>query len=339
MKKKNNIEEILEKKAAKKEKDAAGNGANLVEKIAPKAKKPAAEKKKPNTVKIIPMGGVDGIGMNMTAFEYGEDILVVDCGMGFPDEEMPGIDLVIPDLTYLEKNKDRVRGVLLTHGHEDHIGGIPYLLRVINTPVYGTGLTIGILKYKLEEFHLENKPDLRTVSAGDVVELGCFRAEFIHVNHSIADSCAIAIETPVGMVVHSGDFKLDVSPIDGKMMDVVRLGEIGNAGVKLLLCESTNAERPGFTPSEKKVGGTFEQLFSSYKENRLVIATFSSNVHRVQQIIDAAARHGRKVCVLGRSMVNVVSAARELGYMEVPENTLIDVSELKKYPPEKNCLF
>ena len=289
-------------------------------------------------LKVISLGGLQEIGKNITVLEYGDDILVVDCGMGFPDEEMPGIDLVIPDLTYLEKNKDRVRGVLLTHGHEDHIGGIPYLLRVINTPVYGTGLTIGILKYKLEEFHLENKPDLRTVSAGDVVELGCFRAEFIHVNHSIADSCAIAIETPVGMVVHSGDFKLDVSPIDGKMMDVVRLGEIGNGGVKLLLCESTNAERPGFTPSEKKVGSTFEQLFSSYKENRLVIATFSSNVHRVQQIIDAAARHGRKVCVLGRSMVNVVSAARELGYMEVPENTLIDVSELKKYPPEKVAL-
>ena len=303
-----------------------------------KGQKGGKGKRSVGSLKVIPLGGLGEIGKNITAFEYGKDIVVVDCGMGFPDDEMLGIDLVIPDFTYLEKNMDRVRGVLLTHGHEDHIGGVPYLLQKMHVPVYGTGLTVGILRNKLEEYNLPKKPDLRTVKAGDVVSLGAFSVEFIHVNHSIADSCALCIRTPAATVVHSGDFKLDVTPIDGKMMDLVRLGEIGNEGVDLLLCESTNAERDGFTPSERKVGGGFEQIFSSYEDKRLLIATFSSNVHRVQQIIDAAVRHGRKVCVLGRSMVNVVKAAIELGYMEVEDGVLIDASELRRHEPHKVVL-
>ena len=299
----------------------------------------AVEKQKKGTLKVIPLGGLQEIGKNITLLEYENDIIAVDCGMGFPDDEMFGVDLVIPDFTYLEKNEDRIRGVFLTHGHEDHIGAVPYLLRAVHTPVYGTGLTVGILRNKLLEFKYEKKPDLRVVKAGDRVRVGEFEVEFVHVNHSIADSAALCIRTPAATVVHTGDFKLDVSPIDGKMMDLVRLGEIGNEGVDLLLCESTNAERPGFTPSERRVGGTLENLFSTYQNNRLLIATFSSNVHRVQQIIDAAVSHGRKVCVLGRSMVNVVAAAQELGYMEVPEGTLIDVSEMKRYRPEQICLI
>ncbi|MCQ2386593.1 MAG: ribonuclease J, partial [Clostridia bacterium] len=260
-------------------------------------------KGKKGTLRVISLGGLQEIGKNITVLEYENDIVIIDCGMGFPDEDMPGVDLVIPDFTYLEKNASKIRGILLTHGHEDHIGGVPYLLKVIHAPVYGTPLTIGILSRRLEEFSYDKAPVLKTVAAGDTVALGtAFRAEFIHVNHSIADACAICLSTPLGNVVHSGDFKLDVSPIDGKMMDVVRLGQLGNEGVKLLLCESTNAERPGFTPSERKVGGSLEQIFLQYPKNRLVIATFSSNVHRVQQLTDAAARHHRKVAVLGRSM-------------------------------------
>ena len=305
-----------------------------------KPKKGAKTERRPRgKLKVIPLGGLQEIGKNITLLEYENDIIAVDCGMGFPDDEMFGVDLVIPDFTYLEKNADRLRGVFLTHGHEDHIGAVPYLLRQVSTPVYGTGLTVGILRNKLEEFKYEKKPDLRVVKAGDRVRVGEFEVEFVHVNHSIADSTALCIRTPAATVLHTGDFKLDVSPIDGKMMDLVRLGEIGNEGVDLLLCESTNAERPGFTPSERRVGGTLENLFSTYKDRRLLIATFSSNVHRVQQIIDAAVSHGRKVCVLGRSMVNVVAAARELGYMEVPEGTLIDVSEMKRYRPEQICLI
>ena len=291
-------------------------------------------------LKVMMLGGLQEIGKNITVLEYGEDIIVVDCGMGFPDEDMLGVDLVIPDFTYLEKNAERVRGVLLTHGHEDHIGGVPYLLRMLQPPVYGTRLTIGILQKKLEEFSYKKTPALRTVEAGETVHLGkAFSVEFIHVNHSIADACALAIRTPVGTVIHSGDFKLDVSPIDGKMMDVVRLGEIGNEGVELLLCESTNAERPGFTPSERKVGGSLEQIFSTHTKNRLIIATFSSNVHRVQQIIDTSARHGRHVAVIGRSMVNVIGAALELGYMDLPDGVLIDIGEIKRFKPEEITLI
>ena len=290
-------------------------------------------------MRVIPLGGLGEVGKNMTLLETPRDIIIVDCGMGFPDEEMPGVDLVIPDFSYLERNRDKLRGVFLTHGHEDHIGSVPYLLRHINIPVYGTRLTLGILEKKLAEFRYEEKLKLHTVEAGDTVPAGDdFRVEFIHVNHSIADACALAIDTPIGKVVHSGDFKLDVSPIDGQMMDLPRLGEIGKMGVELLLCESTNAEREGFTPSERSVGSTLEQIFLAHKNKRIVIATFSSNVHRVQQIIDVSVRHGRRVAVLGRSMVSVIGAARELGYMDIPDGVLVDVSELGRFKNEEVTL-
>lgn len=291
--------------------------------------------KKTGKLRIIPLGGIGEIGKNMTVVEYNEEMIVIDCGLGFPEEDMPGIDLVIPDITYLESNKERLKGVFLTHGHEDHIGGLPYLLRTLNPPVYGTPLTIGILKNKLEEHTLPKKPNLKTVKAGDRIKAGSFEVEFIHVNHSIADACALAIRTPLGTLVHTGDFKLDPSPIEGEMMDLVRLGEIGREGVLLLMCESTNAERPGHTPSEKKVGASLEYIFSTHQRKRIVIATFSSNVHRVQQIIDASARHGRKVAVTGRSMINIVRAAIELGYMKVPAGVLIDVNDIRRYKPSE----
>ena len=286
-------------------------------------------------LRIIPLGGLGEIGKNMTAIEYENDLIVIDCGLGFPEDDMPGIDLVIPDITYLEANKDRIRGVLLTHGHEDHIGAIPYLLRTINPPIYGTPLTLGIIRNKLEEHMLPWKPELRTVNAGDTVKLGEISAEFIHVNHSIADACAIALHTPLGVLLHTGDFKLDTSPIDGEMMDVVRLGELGRKGVLMLLCESTNSERAGYTPSEKKVGASLENIFSTHTKKRVIIATFSSNVHRVQQIIDASAHHGRKVAITGRSMLNIVSAATELGYMKIPAGVLVDINEIKRYKPSE----
>ncbi len=291
-------------------------------------------------LKIMMLGGLNEIGKNMAVLEYGDDIIIVDCGIAFPDEDMPGIDLVIPDISYLEKNQERIRGLLLTHGHEDHIGAIPYVLRSINPPIYGTRLTLGIVENKLEEHVLPNKPKLNCVEAGDTVKLGnAFQAEFIHVNHSIADACCLAIKTPLGTVVHSGDFKLDISPIDGQMMDVTRLGEIGKKGVLLLMCESTNAERPGFTPSEKKVGQSLEDIFMRHRNMRVIIATFSSNVHRVQQIIDTSVRYGRKVAITGRSMINIVKAAVSLGYMSVPDGVLIELSELKKYNPEQITLI
>ncbi len=293
----------------------------------PKKEKPSGK------IRIIPLGGLGEIGKNMTAIEYESDIVVIDCGLGFPEDDMPGIDLVIPDISYLEANKERIRGVLLTHGHEDHIGAIPYLLRTINPPIYGTPLTLGIIRNKLEEHELPRKPNLRTVNAGDTVKLGAVTAEFIHVNHSIADACAIALHTPLGVLLHTGDFKLDTSPIDGEMMDIVRLGELGRQGVLMLLCESTNAERPGHTPSEKVVGASLESIFTSHPKKRIIIATFSSNVHRVQQIINTSARHGRKVAITGRSMLNIVSAASELGYMSIPAGVLVDINEIKRLRP------
>ncbi len=288
-----------------------------------------------NKLKVMCLGGLEEIGKNMTVLEYGDDIIVIDCGMGFPDDDMPGIDLVIPDVSYLVSNAHKIRGILITHGHEDHIGAVPYILQQIDAPIYGTRLSLGIIEGKLDENPPPNDPELYTVEAGDVVNLGVFKAEFIHVNHSVADACAIAIRTPVGIVYHSGDFKLDVSPIDGKMMDLTRIGELGREGVTLLLCESTNAERPGFTPSERTVGSSLERIFSQYENKRIIIATFSSNVHRVQQIINTSARHNRKVVILGRSMINVIGAAAELGYVELPDGVLIDVSEMKKYRPEE----
>ncbi len=290
-------------------------------------------------LRVISLGGLGEIGKNITALEYGDDIVVIDAGMGFPDEDMLGIDLVIPDISYLVKNADKIRGILITHGHEDHIGAVPYILRQINVPIYGTRLSLGIIEGKLDEISPGYDPDLYTVEAGDVISLGVFKAEFIHVNHSIADACAISIKTPIGTVFHSGDFKLDVSPIDGLMMDLTRIGEIGRAGVQLLLCESTNAERPGYTPSERTVGSSLERIFMQYEDKRLIIATFSSNIHRVQQIINASARHGRKVAVLGRSMVNVIGAAAELGYIDLPDGVLVDVNQIKKYRPEEITLI
>ncbi len=315
-------------RAAQKKPTAAKN-ASLPVKEEPRF--PTADGK----LRIIPLGGIGEIGKNMTAIEYENDIVVIDVGVAFPDEDMLGIDLVIPDVSYLVKNASRVRGILITHGHEDHVGAVAYVLRQLNVPVYGTPLSLGIIKGKLKENPPPQKPDLRTVNAGDTVRLGALSAEFIHVNHSIADACAIAVHTPLGVVYHSGDFKLDVSPMDGNVMDLVRVGELGREGVILLLCESTNAERRGFTPSERSVGSSLERIFTQYEDNRLVIATFSSNVHRVQQIINTSIRHGRKVAVMGRSMVNIIDAAVELGYMDLPDGVLIDVADMKRYKPEQ----
>ena len=297
------------------------------------------KQEKGGTLKVIPLGGLGEIGKNMTVLEYGDDIIVIDCGMGFPDEDMLGVDLVIPDVSYLVENADKIRGILITHGHEDHIGAVPYILKQINVPIYGTRLSLGIIEGKLDENSPGYDPELYTVEAGDVISLGVFKAEFIHVNHSIADACAIAVKTPVGTVFHTGDFKLDVSPIDGQMMDLTRIGEIGKAGCELLLCESTNAHRHGYTPSERTVGSSLERIFNKYLENRIIIATFSSNIHRVQQIINASYAHGRKVAILGRSMENVIGAAAELGYMDLPEGVLISVGEIKKYRPSEITLI
>ncbi|MGM9683374.1 MAG: ribonuclease J [Eubacteriales bacterium] len=296
-------------------------------------------KKEKGKLRIIPLGGLNEIGKNLTVLEYANDIIIIDCGLGFPDEDMLGVDLVIPDISYLEANKDKIRGIVLTHGHEDHIGAIPYVLRQINPPIYGTKLTLGIIRNKLEEHILPNEPNLNCVAAGDVVKLGNLSVEFIHVNHSIADACCLAITTPLGTVIHSGDFKLDITPIDGEMMNITRLGELGKKGVLLLMCESTNAERAGFTPSEKKVGNSLEYIFTANADKRIVIATFSSNVHRVQQIIDISAKHGRKVAVTGRSMLNIVGAAVELGYMNVPKGVLIDINDIKRFKPEELTLI
>ena len=296
-------------------------------------------KKEKGKLRIIPLGGLNEIGKNLTVLEYGEDIIIVDCGLGFPDDDMLGIDLVIPDVSYLVANQDKIRGIVLTHGHEDHVGAIPYVLREINPPIFGTKLTLGIIKNKLTEHVLPVTPELNCVRAGQTVRLGQFSVEFIHANHSIADACCLAITTPLGVVIHSGDFKLDVTPIDGDMMNITRLGEIGRKGVLLLMCESTNAERPGFTPSERKVGKSLEYIFSSNEHKRIVIATFSSNVHRVQQIINVSAKHGRKVAITGRSMTNIVTAAVELGYMTVPEGVLVDINEIRRFKPEELTLI
>ena len=290
-------------------------------------------------LRIIPLGGLQEIGKNMTAIEYGDDIVVIDAGLGFPDDEMLGVDLVIPDISYLVKNAHKIRGILITHGHEDHIGAVPYLLQQIDVPIYGTRLSLGIIEGKLDENPPPFVPELYTVEAGDILNLGVFKAEFIHVNHSIADACAISLKTPMGVIFHTGDFKLDVSPIDGKIMDLGRIAEIGKNGVTLLLCESTNAERAGFTASERTVGSSLERIFAQYEDRRLIITTFSSNVHRVQQIINTSYNHGRKVAILGRSMVNVIGAAAELGYIDLPEGVLIDVRDIGRYRPEDITLI
>ncbi len=292
-------------------------------------------KKQHSKVRVMMLGGLNEIGKNLAVIEYEDDIVIIDCGIAFPDEDMLGVDLVIPDFTYLEKNADKVRGILVTHGHEDHIGSIPYLLKIVNVPVYATRLTLGILESKLAEHKLLGTAKLMTVTAGDTVKLGCFRAEFIRANHSIADACMIALRTPEGVIFHTGDFKLDVSPIGGEMMDLTRIGEYGREGILLLMCESTNVEKPGFTPSERLVGASLDHIFMTNTDKRVIIATFSSNVHRVQQIINSSVRFGRKIAVTGRSMLNVVGAAVRLGYMDVPEGALIDIAEIGRYPQEK----
>ncbi len=286
-------------------------------------------------LRVMMLGGLNEIGKNLAVLEYGDDMIIVDCGLGFPDDDMLGVDLVIPDISYLEKNVDKIRGILLTHGHEDHIGALPYVLRTINPPIFGTRLTLGILENKLAEQRLPHKVTMTTVSAGDTVKLGAFSAEFIRVNHSIADACCIAITTPVGVVLHTGDFKIDVSPIEGEMMDLTRIGEYGRKGVLLLMCESTNVGRGGHTPSERKVGASLDLIFMNNPEKRIIVATFSSNVHRVQQIIDHSIKYGRKVAITGRSMLNVVGAAVRLGYMKVPEGVLVDIGDIGRYDPKK----
>ena len=297
------------------------------------------KKEKTSKLKIIPLGGLEQIGMNITAFEYEDSIIVVDCGLSFPEDDMYGIDLVIPDVTYLKDNIDKVKGFFITHGHEDHIGAIPYVLRDINVPIYATKLTIGIIEHKLKEHNMLTKVKRKVVKYGQHINLGCFRVEFIRTNHSIQDAAALAIYSPAGIVVHTGDFKVDYTPVFGDAIDLQRFGEIGKKGVLALLCDSTNAERKGFTMSEKTVGKTFDEIFADYKNTRIIIATFASNVDRVQQIINTAYKYGRKVVVEGRSMVNIIGIASELGYINIPDNTLIDIEELKNYPDEKTVMI
>lgn len=291
-----------------------------------------AVKKQNNSIKVISLGGLGEIGKNMTVIEYKEDLIIVDCGLGFPGDDMPGIDLVIPDTTYLQKNRDKIRGVVLTHGHEDHIGALPYFLKEFNVPVYGTKLTIGLVENKLREHNMLKTTERHNVLQGESIKLGThFKVEFINSNHSIADAVMLAIFTPVGTLVHTGDFKLDYTPIRGKVLDLHRLAQLGQRGVLALLAESTNVERPGHNPSERMVGKTIENVFEKYQDRRIMVATFASNIDRVQQVIEAAIKYKRKVVILGRSMVNVVRTARELGYLDVPDNTFIDVKELGRY--------
>lgn len=290
-------------------------------------------------LKIIPLGGLEQIGMNITAFEYEDSIVVVDCGLSFPEDDMLGIDLVIPDVTYLKNNIDKVKGFVITHGHEDHIGALPYVLREINIPIYATKLTMGIIENKLKEHNLTNNTKRKVVKFGQSINLGQFRIEFIKTNHSIVDAAALAIYSPAGIIVHTGDFKVDYTPVFGDAIDLQRFAEIGKKGVLALMCDSTNAERPGFTASERTVGRTFDILFQEHKDTRIIIATFASNVDRVQQIINTAYKFGRKVVVEGRSMVSIIETATNLGYLSIPENTLIDIEQLKNYPDEKTVII
>ncbi len=304
-----------------------------------RVKKSRSKGKNAKKVKVIPLGGLEQIGMNITAFEYDESIIVVDCGLAFPSEDMLGIDLVIPDISYLKDNFSKVKGFVITHGHEDHIGALPYVLKQLNVPVYGTKLTLALIERKLKEHGLEKTAKLMLVKHGDTVSLGDFKVEFIGTNHSIQDASSLAIFTPVGTIFHTGDFKIDYTPIYGEPADLQRMAEIGKQGCLALICESTNATKPGLTLSERTVGRTFDLTFSEYRNRRIIVATFASNVDRVQQIIDTAYRYDRKVVIEGRSMVNVIGVANELGYIKVPEGTLIDIDHLKDYPPEKTVLI
>lgn len=289
---------------------------------------------KKEKLKIIPLGGLLEIGKNITVFEYENDIILVDCGLAFPEDDMLGIDLVIPDLTYLEKNKEKIKGLVITHGHEDHIGSIPYLLKQINVPIYATKLTIGLIEHKLEEHRLLKSAKLNVVNPGQTVDFGVMKVEFIRTTHSIPDACSLAIHTPVGVVVHTGDFKIDYTPIDGEMMDFGRLAELGNRGVLALMSDSTNSERKGYTMSESTVGEVLDKLFINCTK-RIVVATFSSNVHRVQQIVNSAVKYGRKVAICGRSMINTIETARKFGYIKVPDNIFIDIDMIKSYPDDR----
>jgi len=288
-----------------------------------------------DSLKIIPLGGLDQIGMNITAFEYGDSIIVVDCGLSFPEDDMLGIDLVIPDITYLLDNADRVKGFVITHGHEDHIGAIPYILKELNVPVYGTKLTIALIEGKLKEHNILDNTKRVVVGYSDEIKLGEFRVEFIRTNHSITDAAALAVKSPAGTVVHTGDFKVDYTPVYGEPIDLNRFAQLGDEGVLAMMCDSTNAERPGFTSSEKTVGKAFDIIFTEHTKSRILVATFASNVDRVQQIINCAHRHGRKVVVEGRSMVNIIEKASEIGYIDIPAGTLIDISEVSNYPDEQ----
>ncbi|MBO5292355.1 MAG: ribonuclease J [Lachnospiraceae bacterium] len=290
-------------------------------------------------LKIIPLGGLEQIGLNITAFEYEDSIVVVDCGLSFPADDMLGIDLVIPDITYLKDNISKVKGFMITHGHEDHIGALPYVLKELNVPIYATKLTMGLIENKLKEHNLTNCTKRKVVKFGQSINLGQFRIEFIRTNHSIVDAAALAIYSPAGIVVHTGDFKVDYTPVFGDPIDLQRFAEIGKKGVLAMMCDSTNAERPGFTPSERTLSKTFDTIFAEHKDTRIIIATFASNVDRVQQIVNAAYRFGRKVVVEGRSMVNIIETATQLGRLNVPENTLIDIEQLKNYPDEKTVII
>lgn len=311
----------------------------------PKSRGMAANRKRKTTkknatpVRIAFLGGINEIGKNMTLFECGNDMVIVDCGLSFPDADMPGVDLVIPDFTYVERNADKIRGIFITHGHEDHIGGLAYLLKKVNIPVYGTRLTIGLIEGKLKEHGLLGRAKLHVVNPGDRVKKGNFEMEMIHVNHSIPDALAFAIHTPAGVIVHTGDFKIDPTPIDGGMIDLARFAELGREGVLCMMCESTNAERPGFTASEKKVGESFETLFRKARDRRIIVATFASNIHRVQQIMDIAQSLGRKVALSGRSLENVVAIGSELGYLHVPDGLLINIDMINRYPNDKIVLI
>lgn len=304
---------------------------------APSSKRGSRKKSSAPTlpVKITCLGGLNEIGKNITMIEYGNDAFLIDCGMAFPDSDMLGVDIVLPDFSYVLKNKDRIRGVVLTHGHEDHIGGLPYLLKEFNLPIYGTRLTLALVNSKLKEHGLADKAHLQVVAPGNVIPMGTMSVELIAVNHSIPDAVGLAIKTPAGYVVHTGDFKIDFTPISGDVIDLARFGELGKQGVLALLADSTNAERPGFTPSERVVGESFAKLFSKAKNRRIIIATFSSNLHRIQQIVDAARRDGRKVAVSGRSMINYVTIAKELGYLDLPDGLMIDIDAINRYPKEK----
>ena len=324
---------VKNQKSQKKEGNSSDQRTYLTENR--KGHSKATSRKSGSPLKIIPLGGLDEIGKNLTVYEYGNDLILVDCGMTFPDAEMPGVDIVIPDYTYLLNNKDKIRGIVLTHGHEDHIGGLPYFLKQINVPLYGTRLTLGLVEGKLKEHGLFGAVKMHVVRPGDTFQLGCFSIECIHVNHSIPDALAFAITTPVGVIVQTGDFKIDSTPIDGEIIDLARFAELGKQGVLALLADSTNAERPGYTMSERIVGDSFSHIFKDAGKKRIIVATFSSNIHRVQQIINEAVNCGRKVAVSGRSMVNVVNIGQELGYLNVPDGVLIDIDMVRRYSDDQ----